>query len=104
MSTRIHGPRPTKLATLAIALAILALGPGGAEAEDRIDALIEQLQRQNQEIEALKKEVAELRGKVEPAAAPCSRCIRPESPSPPTPIWTVWPSAPSACPVPIWTT
>jgi len=68
MSTRINGHRPIRLAPLAIAAAILALGSGGAAADDRIDALIEQLQRQNQEIEALKKEVAELRGKVEPAA------------------------------------
>ena len=69
MSILTHGRRPTKLAPLAIALAILALGSGGVKAEDRIDVLIEQLQRQNQEIQALKKEVTELRGKVEPAGA-----------------------------------
>jgi predicted porin len=69
MSIHTHGRRPTKLAPLAIASAMLALGSGGAAAADRIDLLIEQLQRQNQEIQALKKEVAELRGKVEPAAA-----------------------------------
>lgn len=69
MSMRTHGRHPTKLAPLAIALAILALVPGGAEADDRIDVLIEQLQRQNEEIQALKKQVAELTGKVDPAAA-----------------------------------
>jgi predicted porin len=68
MLTRADGHRRAKAPPLAIALAMLAFAPESAVAKDRIDILIERLERQEQEIKALKQELAELRGKVEPAA------------------------------------
>lgn len=65
---RTEGRLASKRAPWASALAILILGPAAAQAQDRIDVLIEQLQRQSQEIQQLRKELEELRGKVEPTA------------------------------------
>jgi hypothetical protein len=60
--------RSSRLTFTALAFASLALGATDVGAQDRIDTLIEQLERQAKELAVLRQEVDELRSKVNPTA------------------------------------